>query len=240
MVFESLRTSTKRPEKPYTLILAEVELTMTGNGNIGTVIDLATLLALPPKTKTPLRNTTLLALSRKTENRLRTMTFFFNDTTTFTTSMTSNYIAYLSPVLTGQQLSKQSNFRASQLFQDILNHHNDSTITISHSILLLRSLKRRNPPRSLRSKQLHIRLTALQSLSTKHTSLDNLHTREILSISVQSRSTFATEVGSDFLARVCSFGVGFGGAGYGEAFLRDDVVDAESAAADLLAVGAVA
>jgi hypothetical protein len=106
MVFESLRTPTKRPEKPYTSILAEVELTMIGNGNIGTVTDLATLLALPPKTRTPLRNTTLLALSRKTENRLRIMTCFFNDTTNFTTSMTSKFIAYLSLVLTNQQLSK--------------------------------------------------------------------------------------------------------------------------------------
>jgi hypothetical protein len=154
--------------------------------------------------------------------------------------MTSKYISYLSLVLKSQQLFKQSNSRASQLFQDIPNHHNPSTITISHSILLLRPLKRRNPPRSLRSKQLYIRLTCLKRLSTKHTSLDNLHTREILSITIQSRPTFTTEIRSDFLARICSFGVRFGGAGHGEAFLRDDVVDAESAAADFLAVGAVA
>lgn len=105
---------------------------------------------------------------------------------------------------------------------------------------MLRTLERTDPPRSLRREQLDIRLTSLERLASKHTSLDNLHAREVLSISVQSRSAVATEVRSDLLAAVGGLGVGFGAAGDGEAFARDYVVDAEGAAADLLAVGAVA
>lgn len=112
--------------------------------------------------------------------------------------------------------------------------------TLSHSILLLRPLQLRNPPRSLRSKQLNIRLTSLQNLRTQNSSLHNLHTREILSISEKSRSTITAEVGRDLLAAISGFGVGFGVAGYAKAFAGYDIVDAESAAADFLAVGAVA
>jgi hypothetical protein len=112
--------------------------------------------------------------------------------------------------------------------------------TTSHTILLLRPLQLRNPPRSLRSKQLDIRLTCLQRLSSQTSSLDNLHTREILSISVKRRPTLSTEIRRDLLARISGFGVGFGGTGDFEAFARHYVVDAKGAAADLLAVGAVA
>jgi hypothetical protein len=82
MVFESLRTPTKRPGKPSTLILTDIETTMNGDGKTGRVIEPATLSALPLKTETPLRNTTLLALPSKTENPPRTMILFSNHTTT--------------------------------------------------------------------------------------------------------------------------------------------------------------
>lgn len=110
-----------------------------------------------------------------------------------------------------------------------------------HGLFLLSTIQSSNPLRSCGGEQLDVRLALVKHiLAIQHTSLDNLHAREILAVTVESGSTVTAEVAGDLLSTVGGLGEGLGVASDLETLARDDIVDAVCAAADLLAVGAVA
>lgn len=128
----------------------------------------------------------------------------------------------------------QSSHPRSKHITRVKSHH-------LHGVLLLSAIQSSDPLRSCRSEQLDVRLALVKHiLAIQHTSLDNLHAREVLAVTVESGSTVTAEVAGDLLSTVGGLGEGLGVASDLETLARDDVVDAVCAAADLLAVGAVA
>lgn len=153
------------------------------------------------------------------------------------------YCAHL--VLTTDSKLIDRSFPAS--FQRIQSSHprskNITRVKIHHlhGVLLLSAIQSSNPLRSCGSEQFDVRLALVKHiLAIQHTSLDNLHAREVLAVTVESGSTVTAEVAGDLLSTVGGLGEGLGVASDLETLARDDIVDAVCAAADLLAVGAVA